>query len=99
MGGASNVSYFVLKGPYRIRVSLVFNGRRVNPYVGRWTGALSWLTAPGAVRSRFRVRPVFGAQRESPECEKRINTMQEFLDHLAKNAMPALIEWLSVKGS
>jgi hypothetical protein len=32
-----------------------------------------------------------------PECKKRINKMQEFLDHLAKDAMPALIERLSVK--
>lgn len=26
-----------------------------------------------------------------PACKKRINTMQQFLDHLAKDAMPALI--------
>ena len=32
-----------------------------------------------------------------PTCKKRINTMQQFLDHLAKDAMPALIERLSVK--
>ncbi len=32
-----------------------------------------------------------------PACKKRINTMQRFLDHLAKEAMPALIEQLSVK--
>ena len=32
-----------------------------------------------------------------PACKKRINTMQQFLDHLAKDAMPALIERLSVK--
>jgi hypothetical protein len=32
-----------------------------------------------------------------PACKKRINTMQQFLDHLSKDAMPALIERLSVK--
>jgi len=32
-----------------------------------------------------------------PACKKRINTMQRFLDHLAKEAMPGLIEQLSVK--
>ena len=32
-----------------------------------------------------------------PACKKRINTMQQFLDHLAKDAMPELIEQLSVK--
>ena len=32
-----------------------------------------------------------------PACKKRINTIQQFLDHLAKDAMPALIERLSVK--
>jgi len=32
-----------------------------------------------------------------PGFKKRINTMQQFLDHLAKDAMPALIEQLSAK--
>jgi len=31
-----------------------------------------------------------------PACEKRINTMSQFLDHLADDVMPALIEKLSV---
>jgi hypothetical protein len=31
-----------------------------------------------------------------PTCRKRINTISHFLDHLAKDAMPALIERLSV---
>ena len=31
-----------------------------------------------------------------PACMKRINTMNQFLDHLADDAMPALIERLSV---
>ena len=30
-----------------------------------------------------------------PACKKRINTMNHFLDHLAEDAMPALIEKLS----
>jgi hypothetical protein len=30
-----------------------------------------------------------------PACRKRINTMAQFLDHLANDAMPALIERLS----
>jgi hypothetical protein len=30
-----------------------------------------------------------------PTCQKRINTMGGFLDHLADDAMPALIEKLS----
>jgi len=30
-----------------------------------------------------------------PACRKRINTMGKFLDHLAEDAMPALIEKLS----
>jgi len=30
-----------------------------------------------------------------PACMKRINTMSQFLDHLADDAMPALIEKLS----
>jgi hypothetical protein len=30
-----------------------------------------------------------------PTCRKRINTMTQFLDHLANDAMPALIERLS----
>ena len=30
-----------------------------------------------------------------PACRKRINTMNQFLDHLAEDAMPALIEKLS----
>jgi hypothetical protein len=29
-------------------------------------------------------------------CMKRINTMSQFLDHLAEDAMPALVERLSV---
>ena len=32
-----------------------------------------------------------------PACKKRINTMTQFLDHLTNDAMPALIERLSVK--
>jgi len=32
-----------------------------------------------------------------PTCQKRINTMNQFLDHLAEDAMPALIERLSTK--
>jgi hypothetical protein len=32
-----------------------------------------------------------------PACKKRINKMQQFLDHLSKDAMPALIERLSAK--
>jgi len=31
-----------------------------------------------------------------PACKKRINTMSQFLDHLADDVMPALIEKLSV---
>jgi hypothetical protein len=31
-----------------------------------------------------------------PACQKRINTMSQFLDHLAEDAMPALIVRLSV---
>jgi hypothetical protein len=31
-----------------------------------------------------------------PACQKRINTMSQFLDHLAEDAMPALIARLSV---
>jgi hypothetical protein len=27
-----------------------------------------------------------------PACRKRINTISQFLDHLAKDAMPALID-------
>jgi hypothetical protein len=30
-----------------------------------------------------------------PACKKRINTMSQFLDHLADDAMPALINQLS----
>ena len=30
-----------------------------------------------------------------PACKKRINTMSQFLDHLADDAMPALINRLS----
>jgi hypothetical protein len=30
-----------------------------------------------------------------PPCQKRINTIPEFLQHLANDAMPALIERLS----
>ena len=32
---------------------------------------------------------------ECPACKKRINTMNQFLDHLAEDVMPALIERLS----
>ena len=32
-----------------------------------------------------------------PACKKRINTMNQFLDHLAEDAMPALIEKLSME--
>jgi hypothetical protein len=32
-----------------------------------------------------------------PTCRKRINTISQFLDHLANDAMPVLIEQLSVK--
>jgi hypothetical protein len=32
-----------------------------------------------------------------PACLKRINTINQFLDHLAEDAMPALIERLSTK--
>lgn len=31
-----------------------------------------------------------------PACEKRINTMSQFLDHLADDVLPALIERLGV---
>ena len=31
-----------------------------------------------------------------PACRKRINTMSQFLDHLADDVLPALIEKLSV---
>jgi len=30
-----------------------------------------------------------------PACQKRINTMNQFLDHLAEDAMPALLERLA----
>jgi hypothetical protein len=30
-----------------------------------------------------------------PACKKRINTMPQFLDHLANDAMPALLDRLS----
>ena len=30
-----------------------------------------------------------------PACRKRINTMPQFLDHLANDAMPALLDQLS----
>jgi hypothetical protein len=30
-----------------------------------------------------------------PACQKRINTMSQFLDHLADDVMPALIEKLA----
>ena len=30
-----------------------------------------------------------------PACKKRIDTMTQFLDHLAKDAMPALIDRLA----
>jgi hypothetical protein len=33
-----------------------------------------------------------------PTCLKRINTMSQFLDHLAEDVMPALIERLSEEG-
>ena len=32
-----------------------------------------------------------------PTCRKRINTMQQFLDHLPNDALPPLIDGLSVK--
>jgi hypothetical protein len=32
-----------------------------------------------------------------PACKKRINTMSQFLDHLAEDAIPALIEKLSTE--
>jgi hypothetical protein len=32
-----------------------------------------------------------------PTCKKRINTMQQFLDHLTKDVMPALLDRLSAK--
>jgi hypothetical protein len=32
---------------------------------------------------------------DCPTCQKRINTINQFLDHLAEDAMPALIEKLS----
>jgi hypothetical protein len=32
-----------------------------------------------------------------PACKKRINTLTQFLDHLANDAMPALIQRLSAK--
>jgi hypothetical protein len=34
-----------------------------------------------------------------PACKKRINTMPQFLDHLANDAMPALLERLSQQRS
>ena len=34
-----------------------------------------------------------------PTCRKRINTISQFLDHLAKDAMPALIERLATPRS
>ena len=30
-----------------------------------------------------------------PACQKRINTMSQFLDHLAEDVMPALVERLA----
>jgi hypothetical protein len=33
----------------------------------------------------------------SPACKKRINTMNQFLHHLTEDAMPPLIEKLSVE--
>ncbi len=32
-------------------------------------------------------------------CRKRLNTMNQFLEHLAEDAMPALIERLSVEAN
>ena len=32
-----------------------------------------------------------------PTCQKRINTISQFLDHLAKDAMPSLIDRLSTE--
>jgi hypothetical protein len=32
-----------------------------------------------------------------PACKKRINTMQQFLDHLTKDAIPALLDRLSAE--
>jgi hypothetical protein len=34
-----------------------------------------------------------------PACKKRINTMNKFLDHLAEDAMPPLIERLFIEAS
>ena len=34
-----------------------------------------------------------------PPCQKRINTIPEFLQHLANDVMPALIDRLSAKDS
>ena len=34
-----------------------------------------------------------------PACLKRVNTMQQFLDYLAKDVLPALIDRLSAVGS
>ena len=31
-----------------------------------------------------------------PACKKRINSMSQFLDHLANDALPALIDRLSI---
>jgi hypothetical protein len=33
-----------------------------------------------------------------PACKKWINTMQQFLDHFAKDAMPALLDRLASNG-
>ena len=35
--------------------------------------------------------------RGCPACKKRINTMSQFLDHLADDAMPALLDRLRSK--
>jgi len=32
-----------------------------------------------------------------PACRKRINTISQFLDHLSRDAMPALLDGLSVQ--
>jgi hypothetical protein len=33
-----------------------------------------------------------------PACKKRLNSMAQFLDHLANDAMPALLDRLSTAG-
>jgi hypothetical protein len=45
--------------------------------------------------SYFVSDPPSVAQGGCPACKKRLNTVSQFLDHLTKDAMPALIERLS----